>query len=93
MVIIDLLDGNGMECEAVVDTGSVLSFVGLTAIQRCAPALLSEVSQYDIKITGISGEEVSVTGLLNLPCQVAGKAVMHAFVVADIVENVQELTS
>ena len=71
----------------MVDTGSVLSFVGFTAIQRCAPTLLDKVSEYDTKITGISGEQVSVTGLLKLPCQVAGKAVRHAFVVADIVEN------
>ena len=76
MVIFDLLDGNVIECEAEVDIGSVLSFVGLTAIQRCAPTLLNEVSQYEIKITGISGEEVSVTGLLKFPCQVAGKC-MH----------------
>ena len=88
MVMIDLLDGNVMECEAVIDTGSVLSFLGLTAIQRCAPGLLNEVSQYNTRITGISGEQVSVTGLLKIPCQVAGKAVIHAFVVADIVENV-----
>ena len=36
MVIIDWVEGNVMECEAGIDTGSVLSVVGLTAIQRSA---------------------------------------------------------
>ena len=37
---------------------------------------------------GITGEEVKVLGALTLPCQVAGKAVEHQLVVADIVEPV-----
>ena len=44
------------------------------------------MEEYPVRIHGITGEEVTVLGTLTLPCMVAGKAVEHQLVVADIVE-------
>ena len=88
LIKVDLKDGNVMQGEAVVDTGSVLSFLSLEAMKKCAPHLLPLAEKYSARITGISGEDVEVLGTLTLPCLVAGRALVHQFVVADVVEPV-----
>ena len=87
-VKIDLLNGEVMEGEAVVDTGSVLSFISQEAVEKCAPELLQKVEPSAIMITGISGERVKSSGYIHLPCRIAGRVVSHRFVVAGIVEPV-----
>ena len=86
IVKVDLLNGLVMEGEAVVDTGSVLSFLGADEIRAHAPELLKKLCPYPARITGISGEEVEILGSLLLPCIVAGRLQTHKFVVADVVE-------
>jgi len=66
-VKIDLKNGNMMEGEAVVDTGSVLSFLSASTIRSFAPELLKELNYYPVRITGISGENVDIMGTLLLP--------------------------
>ena len=85
-LVLDILNREVTETEALVDTGSALSFLGSETVRRCAPGLLKEIEEYPIRIHGITGEEVKVLGALTLPCQVAGKAVEHQLVVADIGE-------
>ena len=87
-VKVDLLDGSVMEVEAVVDTGSVLSFLSAQALRTCSPALLKQVESCAVRVHGISGEDIDVLGTLTLPCVVAERAVCHKFVVAEIVEPV-----
>ena len=86
-IMLDLLNGEVMECEAIVDTGSVLSIVSVEALKRNAAHLLAKLSRCTIEIHGVTGEEVRVAGLLEVPCKVAGKAILQ-FVVAGIVEPV-----
>ena len=43
--MLDLLNGEVMECDAIVDTGSVLSIVSLEAIRRGAPYLLAKLAE------------------------------------------------
>ena len=87
-VRVDLPNGNVLEGEAVVDTGSVLSFLNIESLNAHAPDLLKALTYYPLRITGISGENVRVLGTVSLPCVVAGKAVEHRFVVADVVEPI-----
>ena len=50
--------------------------------------MLAKLSKSTTRITGVTGKEVRVAGLMEVPCKVAGKAVLHEFVVAEIVEPV-----
>jgi len=77
-----------VECEAVVDTGSPLTFMSLENVKTFAPQLLKQTSPYPVRITGVTGEPVKVKGSITLACEVAGKTVSHEFVIADIVEPV-----
>ena len=78
-MVLDTLNGEVIETEAVGDTGSALSLLSSKTVPRCAPELLAEVEDYPVRIQGITGKEVLEA--LTLPCLVAGKAV-----VADSVE-------
>jgi len=53
VVHIDLLNGEVMESEALVDSGSVLSFISLNAVRQCAPELLDQVNHYRDTIIGV----------------------------------------
>ena len=64
IVKVDLFNGLVMEGEAVVDTGSVLSFLGADKIKAQALELPKKLCSYPARITGISGEEVEVCGYL-----------------------------
>jgi hypothetical protein len=88
VVQVDLLNGEIMESEAVVDSGSVISFLSVQGLKQCAPGILEKVKRYPDKIIGVSGEAVEVVGTLELPCKVAGKNVVHEFVVGTIMEPV-----
>ena len=70
-IVLDLLNGEVMECDAIVDTGSVLSIVSVEAIRRSAWYLLTKLSKSTTRITGVTGEEVRVAGLMEVPCRVA----------------------
>ena len=71
-----------------MDTGAALSFLGVEALSRVAQALLDKLKPCHSRVHGVSGEEVKVLGTLELPCWIAGKALLHTFVVADKVEPV-----
>lgn len=78
--------GNVIECEAVVDTGSVLAFLSLEEVQSCAPALLKRVRPDSVHVTGISGEDVKVQGVITLYSNMEIWDTL--FIVADRVEPV-----
>ena len=41
-VVLDILNAEVIETEAVVDTGSAMSFLSSETVQRCAPELLED---------------------------------------------------
>ena len=88
VIVVDFLNGEVLETEAIVDSGSALSFLSLVAVQKCAPDLLDKVGHYHTRVHGVTGAAVKVVGAIELPCEVAERAVLHEFVIADIVEPV-----
>jgi hypothetical protein len=69
MIKVDLLNGKLMECAAVVDTGSVLTFLSLESVQTCAPALLKRMEAYAVRIgLGLLGNLFPQSFGLNLKC-------------------------
>jgi len=80
--------GETTEMEAVLDTGSEVSFLNRQVLLKCAPKLLNELKPCPIKFTGIGGKAFPISGLIALTCRIEHKICYQYFVVADIGENV-----
>jgi len=62
VIKVELGNGNVLNCEAIVDTGSPLTFLNWKEIEPFAPDLLSRVTPYRGRITGITGDQMKVKG-------------------------------
>ena len=66
VIKVDLLNGFIMEGEAIVDTGSVLSFLSTGIILQKAPSLIRQMKPWPGELIGITGRKLPVMGLLTL---------------------------
>ena len=87
-VQVDLKDGYMMQIMALIDTGSNISFMGQEVLEELAPHLLQKLVPFAKRVQGISGEVVPVKGSLSLACSIAGRTMVHEFVVAKIAETI-----
>jgi hypothetical protein len=74
--------------EAVLDTGSEVSFLNKMILTNHAPHLLDLLKPCPIRFLGISGDPFISPGFLPLTCKIEGRTIpRHNFVIADIVET------
>ena len=86
-VHVDLRDGYMMQVMALIDTGSNISFMGQEVLEKLAPHLLQKLVPFARRVQGISGEVVPVKGSLSLMCSIAGRTMVHEFVIAETAES------
>ena len=86
-VHVDLKDGNMMQIMALVDTGSSISFMNQTVLEEVGSRLLQDTVPFAKRVVGISGEVVPVKGSLSLTCSIAGRTIVHEFIIAEIAET------
>ena len=70
------------------DTGSQISFVRKDLVAEHLPNLWNKLEPCGVRIIGVGGKPLEVSGCLSLDCRVAGRRLQHEFVVARICEPV-----
>ena len=85
---LDFYIGGLVEIEAILDTGSAVSFINSSVLAKHAPHLLLDLMPCPIKFCGIAGKTFKSAGFIPLSCKIEGKYIhKHNFVVADICET------
>jgi hypothetical protein len=76
-----------VDVNAVLDTGSEVSFLHREILTKNAPELLEQLQTCPLRFSGIGGNALPVDGLLPVTFKVEGKIIHHHFVIADISEE------
>ena len=87
-IILDIGDRLLMETEAVVDTGSPVSFISTEVLEKMAPQVLGQLEPCPITFRGVGGSSLKANGIKVFNCEIGGKVLSQLFVIAPIIEPV-----
>lgn len=88
LIEFDFYPNGIVEIEAVLDTGSQVSFLNQAILSKHATHLLKLLKPCPIQFLGIKGKAFLSPGFIPLSCKIEGKIIQsHSFVIANIVET------
>jgi len=78
---LDFYLGGLIEIEAILDTGSSVSFLNTSILKKYAPHLLQHLMPCPVRFSGIAGQVFQSAGFIPLSCKIEGKYIhKHNFV-------------
>ena len=87
-VMFDFYPKGIVEIQAILDSGSSVSFLSKELLIQHAPHYLGQLLPCPTKFKGVEGSGLQVAGILYITCRVNERVLAHHFVVADLVESV-----